>query len=150
MSTNEEILYSDYIGKIIHHLYLSLDEKLLPYNITHQQARIVCYVYEGTKRKQLIHQKQLEKLIGLKGASVTSLLQGLEKKDFIYRVSDGKDARKKDIHLSEKGKKLNKKFISIFKEAETTLLDVISTDEKTIFLETLKKINQNLDKKTNE
>lgn len=140
-------IHSDYIYRILHQLYLNLDEMLIPYDITHQQARIILHIYQKEKYGKESCQKDLERLMGLRGSSITSLLQGLEKRGFIERKKIEGDARKKEIFLSEKGKKLIDVFHRIFSEGESNLLEVMSEEEQIVFLDVLKRIVMNLESK---
>jgi len=145
MDEDGMLMYSDYIGRIIHMLQLYIDESLLPYEITHQQARIVSYLDEIETSGKKIHQKQLDSKMGLTSSSITSLLQSLEKKEFIRREADEIDARKKFIYLTDKGRTLNKEFIVVFNKAEELLMEVIQPEERKFLFNILKRITLHLE-----
>ena len=58
-----------------------------------------------------IKRKDLENYLNLKGSSVTSLMNGLEKNGFLERVPSEKTAEEKFSHLPKSLKKLSNKWI---------------------------------------
>ncbi|WP_407309441.1 MarR family winged helix-turn-helix transcriptional regulator [Desulfosporosinus sp. SB140] len=115
-----------------------LDSKLIPYDITNQQARLLGYLDKQLKQGHEIVQKDLERTIKLRGSSITSLLQGLERKGFIIRNTGSKDGRTKQIRITEKGNALIDEVETTFQDVETLLLKGMSDEEKEIYQKLLK------------
>ncbi|MNI84689.1 Multiple antibiotic resistance protein MarR [compost metagenome] len=71
-----------------------------------------------------------------RGASITSMLQGLEKKGYIERVTGENDERQKRIKVLDKGARLVEEFYQIFVEVENDITKGLSREEA----ETLKSL----------
>jgi MarR family transcriptional regulator, repressor for mepA len=137
--------YHFYMRNILHKMNLSIDAHLKPYNISNQQARIVGIIGEKEDAGIRICQKDIENAMGITGASVTSLLQGLERKGFITRIRSGADDRVKELSLTQKGKDLMNTFHGVFAETEKKIVCGMSDDQKELFLRFLQSIDKNFD-----
>ncbi|MDQ7092331.1 MarR family transcriptional regulator [Desulfosporosinus sp. PR] len=115
-----------------------LDAKLIPYDITNQQARLLGYLDEQLKQGKDIVQKDLERTIKLRGSSITSLLQGLERKGFIIRNTGSRDGRTKQMRITEKGIALIDEVETAFQDVEALILKGLSDEEKKIYLKLLR------------
>lgn len=76
-----------YIQSIALSLRYMNDQKLEEFGITNQQARLLGGISSSLYDGANISRKFLEDMMQLKGPSVTSLLNGLEKNGFIIRYS---------------------------------------------------------------
>jgi len=139
-----DYVFQFYIRSIDHNIKRILDERLIPYDITNQQARIVGYISDNEVNGNSINQKDVEKAMGLKGSSITSLMQGLERKGFILRSSDVFDARSKNLSLTLKGEELIKEFKEVFDETEEKITGNMTEEEKKKFMQFLKIVNKNV------
>jgi len=83
-----------------------LDCHLSGYNITHQQARVIWLIHGLSKRGEKVCQKDIERATRVSGPSVTSLIQGLERKGYVSRSTSLTDDRVKELVLTEEGRKL--------------------------------------------
>ena len=90
-----------------------------------------------------IKRKDLENYLNLKGSSVTSLMNGLEKNGFLERVPSEKDGRRKILSLTEKSKEIVKQMDLVFEATDNQLQEGMSEEEK-IQLEAFmqKRLNQ--------
>lgn len=105
-----------------------------------QQGHVIDYIdsHEG------IIQKDLADHFQKRGASITSMLQGLEKKGYIERIIRKDNEREKRLYVLPKGKELIETFNSKFKEIESEITTGLSEDEiKTLEL-LLTSINNSL------
>jgi MarR family transcriptional regulator, repressor for mepA len=139
----EDRIYEFYLRNIVHAIKELQDSKLVPYDITNQQARLL-----GDINRQLIQgdkfcQKDLEYTMNLRGSSITSLLQRLEKKGFIIRSSGDEDGRTKQLQITEKGNKLIEEMEAVFQNVEAIILQNMSKEEEEIFKRLLKISYQN-------
>ncbi|MPM27873.1 Organic hydroperoxide resistance transcriptional regulator [bioreactor metagenome] len=75
-------------------------ELLEPYNLTlvEYQALLILWKEDG------LASKQLARKLGKEGSSITPLVVSLERKQFILRRENPKDARSACVFLTEKGK----------------------------------------------
>ena len=76
--------------------------------------------------------------MNLRGSSITSLLQGLERKGFISRSTGNEDGRTKQVDITEKGRAVIQAVESSFLELEQLLVEGMSEEEKATFLHLLK------------
>lgn len=133
-----------YIQSIALSLRYMNDQKLEEFGITNQQARLLggisSSLYDGVN----ISRKFLEDMMQLKGPSVTSLLNGLEKKGFIIRYSREDDGRAMNIKVTEKGDKVLEALRDVFKSTEQQLHSGMTPAEQEQFLMLLQKAHDNL------
>ena len=133
-----------YIQSIALSLRYMNDQKLEEFGITNQQARLLggisSSLYDGVN----ISRKFLEDMMQLKGPSVTSLLNGLEKKGFIVRYSREDDGRAMNIKVTEKGDKVLVALRDVFKSTEQQLHSGMVPEEQEQFLMLLQKAHDNL------
>jgi DNA-binding MarR family transcriptional regulator len=127
-----------YLRSIVHAMKQMLDNKLLPYDITNQQARLLGDIDNQLKRDEEIVQKDLERTMNLRGSSITSLLQGLERKGFISRSTGNGDGRTKQVDITEKGRTVIEEVESSFQGLERLLVEGMSEEEKATFLHLLR------------
>ena len=134
-----------YLNLINQRMKRVLEVRLLPYDITPQQARIVGFVGARREQGQTVYQKDIEVAFELTGPSVTSLVQGLERKGFIVRQPNLDDERRKDVGLLPKGQALISEFEDAFEEIEAKMLNGLSLEQRQILEQTLQLINHNLE-----
>lgn len=135
-----------YLRSIVHNIKLIMDERLVPYGITNQQARLVGHIGANQEDGNNICQKDIEIEMGLKGSSVTSLLQGLERKRFILRSSSVSDGRAKELSLTPKGESLINEFNEIFYETENRMLHGMTEEQKKLFIYLLQLVAENVER----
>jgi DNA-binding MarR family transcriptional regulator len=124
---------------------MHIDSKLVKYDITNPQARVVGFIGEKEDEEITVYQKDIEAFMEITGASVSSLLRGLEKKGFIKRIRSASDDRTKELTLTPKGRELIVTFNSVFNETENKIVQGMTNDQKIMFLELLKLVVNNFD-----
>ena len=98
-----------------------------------------------------VYQKDLEREFGLRPSTVTEMLNALEQKKLIQRVSDEWDGRYKKIVFTEKARSMKDRIRQEVEETEHLLLQGITEQEKQEFLCIAGKMLQNLEaERTNE
>lgn len=120
-------------------------DKFRPPTIT--QARIMDYILE---HKEEVYQKDLEKALNLRRATVSEVLKTMEKKNLIKREKNSLDARSKKIILLENSKSSHNKIKNNITQLEETLIKNITKEELEIFTTVLKKMQYNLKDKYNK
>lgn len=120
-------------------------DKFRPPTIT--QARIMDYILE---HKEEVYQKDLEKALNLRRATVSEVLKTMEKKNLIKREKNSLDARSKKIILLENSKCSHNKIKNNIARLEETLIENITKEELEIFTVVLKKMQYNLKDKYNK
>lgn len=115
---------------------------------TQSQMQIMEYILNHEKED--LHQKDLESILHLRRATVSGILHTMEKNHFIKRVTDECDARQKRIILHEDAKKCFLLHLKKVKEMKEVLTENLTQEEKTTFMEILKKMQNNIKERTKE
>lgn len=114
------------------------------------QGKILNYVLVESEAHS-VYQKDLEREFGLRPSTVTEMLNALEQKKLIQRVSDEWDGRYKKIVFTEKARSMKDRIRQEVEETEYLLLQGITEQEKQEFLCIAGKMLQNLEaERTNE
>ena len=114
------------------------------------QGKILNYVLLESEAHS-VYQKDLEREFGLRPSTVTEMLNALEQKKLIQRVSDEWDGRYKKIVFTEKARSMKDRIRQEVEETEHLLLQGITEQEKQEFLRIAGKMLQNLEaERTNE
>lgn len=108
--------------------------------ITTEQWSVLACLWQKDK----VTQQTLCSLTLKDKPSMTRLIDKLERRNFVTRVSDFKDRRINLIHLTESGIALKTKADEIVKKIATKTLNNITDEELTISRNVLKKIMANL------
>ncbi len=131
----------------------SLEKSILRHNkeksikdkeITPTQMEILLYIFKNEDKD--IYQKDLENVLNLRRATVSGVLQTMEKNHLITRVTDIEDTRAKKIILNEETKNIFLRHLKQFEEIEKVIVDGISEEELEIFFEVIQKMKNNVEK----
>lgn len=93
-----------------------IEGRLEPYGLTSPQGRLLGLISDLHLRGQVPVQRDLESQMGLVTSSITSLVQGLEKKGLIERREAPDDGRAKQIYITPAGQKIVEDFAGVFDE----------------------------------
>lgn len=131
---------------IVRQLETDIDEKIkvrqsLP---TFTQLRIIEYILKH--EKESIYQKDLEKVLNLRRATVSGVLQTMEKNNLIKREISDDDARAKEILLNDDAKNMFLKRKNKIEEMEGQVISGLSHEEITIFSQVLDKMCNNINR----
>lgn len=132
------------VRNFIDHGDLELEEKEII--LTPTQMQIMDYII--TNNNQAVYQKDLEDILNLRRATVSGVLQTMEKNNLIERVTSNDDARVKKIILNSKAQTL---FIEREKEMcqiEDIITREIPKEELRIFSSVLDKMQANIEKES--
>lgn len=110
---------------------------------TPTQMQIIEYIMEA---KEEVYQKDLENVLNLRRATVSGVLQTMEKNDLIKRISSDKDARVKKIILNDSTKKLFLEHKNKLEEIEKLIIENIKEDDLNIFSTVLRTMKDNINK----
>ena len=108
------------------------------------QGKILNYVLVESETHS-VYQKDLEREFGLRPSTVTEMLNALEQKKLIQRISDEWDGRYKKIVFTEKARSMKDRIRQEVEETEHLLLQGITEQEKQEFLRIAGKMLQNLE-----
>ncbi|HDT9738388.1 TPA: MarR family transcriptional regulator [Listeria monocytogenes] len=118
-----------------------MDAIVAQFGLTTQQARVLGFLNDNAANE--IIQKDLQRIFQTRGASITSLIQGLEKKQLISRKPSIRDGREKVVTLTEEGKRIVDEFNESFPREDDKAKKILSADEYKIFIDLLSKIDDN-------
>ena len=110
---------------------------------TPTQLQILHYLI--LHREKGVYQKDLENLFTLKRATISGVLQTMEKNGLIYRVSDEKDTRTKKIYVHQKTMEIFLEGKEKLTEVEQVLVKNISEKDLDHFKKTLEQMISNVD-----
>ena len=111
-----------------------------------KKKKIIEYILEHEGEE--IYQKDLEKIFDIRRATVSGVLQTMEKNNLIQRITDTNDTRTKKIILNEKAKQILQKSKEKMNELSKNITEGISPKELENFINTIKKMKENLEKST--
>lgn len=122
------------IGGMLKHAHIlhsqRINEKLKQYDITMSQLNVLRYVTMANEDNVLINQKDIEMKTQLTNPTVTGLINRLESKGLLQRVTNEQDKRVKNLYITAKAQCMNKKFKSIFEESDSIALQGFNEEEK--------------------
>ena len=147
MGKNQETFSIDFcIKNIGQGIKYTNDKKLAEYELTNQQGRLLGAIFNGLKDGKNLNRKYLEDVMELRGPSVTSLLNSLEKNGFILRLATKEDGRARQIVVTEKGKQLVDEMEEVFEATEQKLLNGMTKTEKAELKRLLMMVYENISK----
>lgn len=111
-------------------------------NLNHTQVQIMFYLLKN--QDKAICQRDIEKEVNLKKASITETLDSLEKKGIIDRVKSDDDKRKNNIVLTQKALGGKDKIESKIKDVECLIRKGIDQQSLDCFYNVIDKIKENL------
>lgn len=139
-----EYPYDLFIKSIAQKIRSINDKKLKEYNLSSSQASLLELLERGIRNNEEITRKDMEKVLKLKGPSITSLINGLKSKGYIIRSTGINDARTFQIEITPKGYQLVREMEEVFEETEQQMLKGMSAEQKKIFLDLLITAYKNL------
>lgn len=107
------------------------------------QMQIMEYILANSDKE--IYQKDLENILGIKRATVSGVLQTMEKNGLIERIIDENDTRTKKIILKKETREIFEKRKKIFISLEKKMTENISDDELQFFFKIIDKMEKNLE-----
>lgn len=112
------------------------------------QARIMKYIFENNSKD--IYQKDLEKALNLRRATVSEVLATMERKGLIIRSENPNDARSKKIELAQLDNNKKRQMKEQMQQLEHALIQGISKEELLTFSLVLRKMQNNIKKQYNK
>lgn len=138
IKTLEKMIFRTFCNdKCIH----SQNAKTIP---TPTQMQIIEYILEHMDED--IYQKDLEKVLKLRRATVSGVLQTMEKNNLIERFTDSEDSRAKKIILNEKAREIFLKNKQKINELEETVTSNISKSDLEVFSNVIEAMKKNIEK----
>ena len=114
--------------------------------ITPTQMYIISYILKSPEGE--VEQKDLEKVLNLRRATVSGVLHTMEKNDLIVRITNELDTRKKKIRLNSKAEEIFCENRKNFEKLEKIVRRDIEEEDLEDFFRVVEKMKQNI--KSNE
>lgn len=133
------------IHKVAHKMKREIDHANQKLVVSGVQGRIIGYVRCESKNRD-VFQKDIEEHFELRGSSVTSTLQNLEKMGFIVRESIPTDQRLKRIVLTKKALDIHNQITKNIEQVEKEAFSSINKEEEQLLSDLLKRILNNIEK----
>jgi len=121
------------VRRKIHRYY---EVKLAQFKITPAQF----YVLSALWDKDEIRFKDLSKRLDMDGATLTGVLDRMEKRDFIQRIEDPKDRRSVLVCLTTKSKEIRPQMIEIAQDLDAKFRKEVDEEDYNKLLEVLDKL----------
>ena len=118
----------------------SFDDELSDYNLSTSQFEILGYLYQTEGWEQ----KRLQKCSGVRAATLTGLLDKLEKRGLLARIPADYDARAKVVKLTPEGEQIFSQLIDVMHQFEDRILAGFSPAERELLVDWLQRMAQNL------
>ncbi len=109
--------------------------------VTAMNGFIIMYLHHHSA--QAVYQKDIEKEFKIGRSAVTNILTRMEENGFIYRETDGSDARLKYLTLTAKGEEQCQMIRNTIDWLNGKQLEGISASEREQFFATLDRIEEN-------
>ena len=134
-------LEKEIVRTFINNKDITIPENIFP---SPTQFQIIECIIEN--KNQEINQKDLEKHLNLSRATISGVLQTMEKKNHIKRETNREDGRTKKIILNEKTKEIFEKKRKTIEHTEKKLIKNISEEDLETFLKVLNIMKENIKK----
>lgn len=113
-----------------------------PFVLSPIQLKILHYLY--IHQDKIIYQRDIEKLIESRRSTTSGILNTMEKNNLINRIHSEKDARSKQVILTNYSKETSKYMVSQKKKFDKKIKENISEEELTTFFMVTEKIKNNI------
>lgn len=136
---NDMILFTaGSLGRLVRRI---VDRNLKSIGLTSAQIRVLLFI----SRTECVHQKEIEEELLLTRATVSAMVDTLESMGLIVRQKDSSDARAWHIVITGKGLHKLEEAKESTDIVESTMLSVLSDDEKDMYMDVSKKLRNVLE-----
>ena len=111
-------------------------------NVTPMHDWIMSYLY--WHKEEPVYQRDIEREFSITRSTVTNILQLMEHKGYIQRLSVPQDARLKQLVLTEEGSRLHEKTLLSFHQTDDYVAGLLTEEENAELLRLLNKLREAL------
>lgn len=129
--------------RLAHEIVQHENASLAKCGLTCSKSNTVAFLWHN--RDKTINQKAIATYFGVKGSSVTSILNSMEKQGLITRTKNPGDSRNNIVALSEEGLALNTVLQGQVRYLEEKMLKGMDDDERRAFMNSLLKVVKNFE-----
>lgn len=112
-------------------------------DITPMHAWIMSYLYRN--REKEIYQRDIERDFSITRSTVTNILQLMEKKGYIRRMSVPQDARLKRLVLTDAGAQAHQQIMRSLRQTDQYITSLLTAEENAELLRLLNKLRAGLE-----
>lgn len=120
----------------------NINEQLKQFDLTKSQQDVLHFLHKN--RSKQIKQKDIEDFFHISNPTVTGILNRLEQKGYIERISSDEDKRVKYIQETEKAESLHKIIFQHIQMIEKSMVSTLGKDEQAQLFNLLDQVYQNL------
>lgn len=120
-----------------------MDQNLQNYDVTQAQAHVILYLIEAERQGE-VYQKNLEKRFRIKAPTVNGIVERLEEKGFLTRAPGQRDGRCRRLHVTEKGRQLEREIHQRIAETEALMVQDFTEEERQMLHALLRRLRANL------
>ena len=125
----------------------NMDARVSRYDVTPAQTHVLLYLQQHGGR---VPQHELAEFLRVKPSTVNGVLDRMEEKGLVRRSVSGSDARRRLIHLTEKGAEQQALLQRSFLDVEEAMVRGFSPEEREALLAFLNRVIQNLKEDSEE
>ena len=110
--------------------------------VTHVQARVLCYLEWMNDEGKDVYQKNVEEFLSVSKSTASEIISNLENNQYISRLKLENDGRLRKIVLLEKGYQTNKAIGETIQNFENEMRNKLSEEELLNFFNIIDKLTQ--------
>jgi DNA-binding MarR family transcriptional regulator len=130
------------VNRLGHEMAQALEQRFKMYDVTISQWAVLLMLWEQGEGKS---QVELQELLGLEGATVTGLVQRMERSDLVQRRPDPQDKRVSRVYLTDRGRSLEHILTPLAQEVNACACQGFTSDEQAFFLRLLQRALDNFE-----
>ncbi len=133
-------LFSALVKQLTHVMAVEFDRRLKSHNVTLAQWGVLRHLWEQEGRSHV----ELQSLLRLEGATVTGLLQRMERAGLVQGRPDPTDKRVQRVFLTEQGRALEPIVKHLAEDINTRTLAGFTPDERDFLMRLLTRALHNI------
>jgi len=119
-----------------------IEQHLKPFGLSLSQGFVFGLIADWALKGVAPLQKDLEGDMRLATSSITNLVQGLERKGLIARISSAADGRAKELHITDKGWNMREELGRTRSDWQQALVHPLDDEELAVVVRTLRKLGR--------
>ena len=135
-----DVSISTMINKFGRQMHKIFKSQAWEVSITASQIAVLMYIIQQYEKRVPVFQKDIEREFNIRGSSVTSVLNGLEKNDWICRERVEYDARLRLIVPGEMSYKMMNQMTEFWENVDMTIKQSLTDAEFIVFCQCMDKI----------
>lgn len=118
-----------------------VDAKLRDCNLNKAQMEVLIILIKSEK---VLNQTELNRYFGYNKATITKLINSLEREGYVIRLQSESDKRERVIELTARGRNVNKRIVEVLVEEEKIFGEILGADDGDSVREQLYKLAEAL------